>query len=94
MLNQPESWDDDDDGIWKPRMIPNPEYKGPWKRKVYFLDYLYSLYLFIPLIFIMHFCSQKIKNPNYKGKWKTPWIDNPGETVTDIYIYLIFCLVL
>ena len=38
MLNQPESWDDDDDGIWKPRMIPNPEYKGPWKRKVYFLD--------------------------------------------------------
>jgi calreticulin len=38
MLNQPESWDDDDDGIWKRRMIPNPEYKGPWKRKVYFLD--------------------------------------------------------
>lgn len=37
MINQPESWDDDDNGIWKPRMIPNPEYKGPWKRKVYFL---------------------------------------------------------
>jgi hypothetical protein len=32
-LNQPESWDDDDDGVWKPRMIPNPEYKGRWKRK-------------------------------------------------------------
>ncbi|THG07616.1 hypothetical protein TEA_010331 [Camellia sinensis var. sinensis] len=24
---------------------------------------------------------QKIKNPNYKGKWKTPWIDNPEDTV-------------
>ena len=32
-LNRPESWDDDDDGVWKPRMIPNPEYKGRWKRK-------------------------------------------------------------
>jgi hypothetical protein len=34
LLNQPDTWDDDDDGIWKPRMIRNPEYKGPWKRKV------------------------------------------------------------
>jgi hypothetical protein len=34
LLNQPDTWDDDDDGIWKPRMIPNPEYKGPYKRKV------------------------------------------------------------
>jgi hypothetical protein len=34
LLNQPDTWDDDDDGVWKPRMIRNPEYKGPWKRKV------------------------------------------------------------
>jgi hypothetical protein len=34
LLNQPNTWDDDADGIWKPRMIPNPEYKGPWKHKV------------------------------------------------------------
>uniref|UniRef100_A0A453G5T4 Calreticulin n=1 Tax=Aegilops tauschii subsp. strangulata TaxID=200361 RepID=A0A453G5T4_AEGTS len=27
------TWDDDDDGIWKPRRIPNPAYKGQWKRK-------------------------------------------------------------
>jgi calreticulin len=31
---KPDTWDDDDDGIWKPRRIPNPAYKGTWKRKV------------------------------------------------------------
>ncbi|KAI4980051.1 hypothetical protein ZWY2020_016804 [Hordeum vulgare] len=30
---KPDTWDDDDDGIWKPRRIPNPVYKGQWKRK-------------------------------------------------------------
>lgn len=33
-LNQPDSWDEDEDGIWKRPKIPNPAYKGPWKRKV------------------------------------------------------------
>ncbi|KAI5006902.1 hypothetical protein ZWY2020_042114, partial [Hordeum vulgare] len=32
VCNKP--WDNDDDGIWKPRRIPNPAYKGQWKRKV------------------------------------------------------------
>ncbi|KAI4996408.1 hypothetical protein ZWY2020_051193, partial [Hordeum vulgare] len=31
---KPDTWDNDDDGIWKPRRIPNPAYKGQWKRKV------------------------------------------------------------
>ncbi|XP_044983721.1 calreticulin-3-like [Hordeum vulgare subsp. vulgare] len=30
----PDTWDNDDDGIWKPRRILNPAYKGQWKRKV------------------------------------------------------------
>jgi len=32
--NQPASWDEDEDGIWKPPKVPNPAYRGPWKRKV------------------------------------------------------------
>ncbi|KAL4202440.1 hypothetical protein AMTRI_Chr02g221060 [Amborella trichopoda] len=35
---KPEDWDDEEDGEWKAPMIPNPEYKGPWKPKVYFKD--------------------------------------------------------
>ncbi|KAK9159620.1 hypothetical protein Syun_005961 [Stephania yunnanensis] len=31
---EPDSWDEDEDGVWKPPKIPNPAYKGPWKRKV------------------------------------------------------------
>ena len=31
---QPDTWDDDEDGLWKPPKIPNPAYKGPWKHKV------------------------------------------------------------
>ncbi|KAL5731641.1 Calreticulin-3 [Ranunculus cassubicifolius] len=31
---EPDSWDEEDDGIWKAPRIPNPTYKGPWKRKV------------------------------------------------------------
>jgi calreticulin len=34
LLNQPDTRDNGDDGIWKPRMMPNPESKGPWKHKV------------------------------------------------------------
>ncbi|KAJ4748205.1 Calreticulin [Rhynchospora pubera] len=29
----PDSWDEDEDGIWKPPKVPNPAYKGPWKRR-------------------------------------------------------------
>lgn len=32
--DQPENWDEEDDGIWKAPKIPNPAYKGPWKPKV------------------------------------------------------------
>ena len=36
-LDQPEDWDDEEDGEWKSPTVPNPEYKGPWKPKVYSL---------------------------------------------------------
>lgn len=39
-VNQPASWDEDEDGVWRPPKVPNQAYKGPWKRKVssgYFL---------------------------------------------------------
>ncbi|KAL5990857.1 Calreticulin-3 [Asimina triloba] len=29
----PDTWDEDEDGIWKRPKIPNPKYKGPWKPK-------------------------------------------------------------
>ncbi|OEL21175.1 Calreticulin-3, partial [Dichanthelium oligosanthes] len=86
---KPDTWDDDDDGIWKPRMISNPAYKGPWKRKVLYLvlqsDFctssIYRVHIFTCS------CLQRIKNPNYKGKWKTPWIDNPEfEDDPDLYV--------
>ena len=35
--DQPEDWDDEEDGEWKSPTVPNPEYKGPWKPKVYSL---------------------------------------------------------
>ncbi|PKA54749.1 Calreticulin-3 [Apostasia shenzhenica] len=31
---RPDTWDEDEDGVWKPPKVPNPEYKGPWKPKV------------------------------------------------------------
>lgn len=31
---QPDDWDEEEDGIWRRPKIPNPAYKGPWKRKV------------------------------------------------------------
>ncbi|KAK8713359.1 hypothetical protein V6N13_148579 [Hibiscus sabdariffa] len=30
---EPDDWDDEEDGIWRPPKIPNPKYKGPWKPK-------------------------------------------------------------
>ncbi|KAJ6420538.1 hypothetical protein OIU84_027972 [Salix udensis] len=35
---EPDDWDEEDDGIWRPPKIPNPAYKGPWKRKAEFED--------------------------------------------------------
>jgi hypothetical protein len=34
-LLQPEDWDDEEDGEWTAPTIPNPDYKGPWKQKVW-----------------------------------------------------------
>lgn len=31
---QPEDWDEEEDGAWEQPMIPNPEYKGEWKPKM------------------------------------------------------------
>ncbi|VFQ72477.1 unnamed protein product [Cuscuta campestris] len=30
---KPADWDDEEDGTWRPPKVPNPEYKGPSKRK-------------------------------------------------------------
>jgi calreticulin len=30
---QPDTWDEEEDGPWEAPTIPNPEYKGPWKAK-------------------------------------------------------------
>ncbi|KAJ6420537.1 hypothetical protein OIU84_027972, partial [Salix udensis] len=37
---EPDDWDEEDDGIWRPPKIPNPAYKGPWKRKSSFPFFL------------------------------------------------------
>ncbi|KAF3329421.1 calreticulin-3-like isoform X1 [Carex littledalei] len=29
----PDTWDEDEDGIWRPPKVPNPAYKGTWRRK-------------------------------------------------------------
>ena len=29
----PDDWDEEDDGVWEPPFIDNPEYKGEWKVK-------------------------------------------------------------
>lgn len=34
-MMQPEDWNDEKNGEWKAPMKTNPEYKGPWKQKVY-----------------------------------------------------------
>lgn len=31
---KPDGWDEEDDGVWEPPQIPNPEYKGEWKPKM------------------------------------------------------------
>jgi calreticulin len=31
---KPDDWDEEDDGVWEPSMISNPEYKGEWKPKM------------------------------------------------------------
>lgn len=30
---KPDDWDDEDDGIWEPPVIDNPEFKGEWRPK-------------------------------------------------------------
>ncbi|XP_050285484.1 calreticulin-3-like [Quercus robur] len=30
---EPDNWDDEENGAWKPPKVPNPAYKGPWKPK-------------------------------------------------------------
>ncbi|PHT26426.1 Calreticulin-3 [Capsicum baccatum] len=30
---EPDHWDEEEDGIWRPPKVPNPAYKGPRKRK-------------------------------------------------------------
>ncbi|KAK6914529.1 Calreticulin/calnexin [Dillenia turbinata] len=31
---KPDSWHEEEDGIWRQPKVPNPAYKGPWKRKL------------------------------------------------------------
>ncbi|XP_028547917.1 calreticulin-3-like isoform X2 [Dendrobium catenatum] len=30
---KPDTWDEDEEGLWKPPKIPNPAYKGAWRPK-------------------------------------------------------------
>lgn len=30
----PEDWDEDDDGVWEPPTVKNPDWKGEWKQKM------------------------------------------------------------
>ena len=81
--DQPEDWDDEEDGEWKSPTVPNPEYKGPWKPKVYSLAGFFFVLLRHKLRasvkYLLLWELQKLKNPAYKGKWKAPLIDNPGK---------------
>ncbi|KAF9612882.1 hypothetical protein IFM89_004298 [Coptis chinensis] len=43
---EPDSWDEEDDGIWKAPKVPNPTYKGPWKHKHCSVFALTSRYVF------------------------------------------------
>jgi hypothetical protein len=31
---KPADWDEEEEGEWSAPMIPNPDYRGPWKVKV------------------------------------------------------------
>lgn len=31
--SHPDAWDSEEDGVWEPPEIPNPEYKGPWHQR-------------------------------------------------------------
>jgi calreticulin len=31
---KPDDWDDEDDGVWEPPMMDNPEYQGPYQSKM------------------------------------------------------------
>lgn len=68
-IYQPDSWDEDEDGIWKPPKVPNPAYKGPWKRKVCFSIYQdnFSFYHILVRLehmfikFLMHCTCRKLR---------------------------------
>ncbi|CAN1262143.1 CRT3 [Linum perenne] len=32
-VKEPDDWDEEENGIWRPPKIPNPAYKGPWRPK-------------------------------------------------------------
>ncbi len=68
---RPEDWDDEMDGEWEPKLVPNPACQsapgcGKWKQP-YKDNPLYKGKWFAPMI----------NNPNYKGKWKPRKIPNP-----------------
>ncbi|GIL85126.1 hypothetical protein Vretimale_9965 [Volvox reticuliferus] len=66
---RPEEWDEEEDGVWEPKQIPNPKCKvgcGPWIRPMKRNPAFKGAWK-PPLI----------KNPAYKGPWVQKTIPNP-----------------
>lgn len=68
---KPEGWDEEEDGIWEPAMIDNPECEdhgcGKWIRpKIRNPDYKGK------------WSPREIPNPEYKGEWQPRKIPNPA----------------
>lgn len=76
---KPTDWDNEMDGEWEARKVPNPKCKdlsgcGPWKRPIK-PNPLYKGKWTPPMI----------KNPNYKGAWSARLVDNPAYFEADPY---------
>uniref|UniRef100_A0A914GXN4 Calnexin n=1 Tax=Globodera rostochiensis TaxID=31243 RepID=A0A914GXN4_GLORO len=76
---KPTDWDDEMDGEWEARKVPNSNCKdrsgcGEWKKPMK-PNPLYK----------GKWTTPKIKNPNYKGAWSARLIDNPAYFDADPY---------
>lgn len=84
--HRPELWDDDEDGIWEPPTIRNPDCLhgcGPWEQP-----------MIVNPNYEGEWVAPVIANPNYKGKWERPQIPNPSfDPNADLHVGAISGLV-
>ena len=79
-LFQPEDWDDEEDGEWTAPTIPNPEYKGPWKQKVWTcIGGLTTLgkrqcSMLQLLIWVDFVVFRKSRTPTTRASGRLPWL--------------------